>query len=123
VLDQNITTSNPQTTPEPHGPGLHAQFSISWRWSGARTQLRSIRVKHLARNARVRVRCVGKHCPRLGASARGPRRVASMLRKLAGHRLRAGQSLLITVTAPHHSAERIVLDIRKGRKPSAKLVR
>ncbi len=46
-----------------------------------------------------------------------------MLRKLGGRRLRAGQSLLITVTAPRHAAERIVLAIRNGRKPSARLLR
>lgn len=123
VLDQTITTSNPETTPNPSGRrALHARFVISWRWNGAVTLLRSIRVTHLPRDARVAVHCVGKHCPRLGARAKGPRKVAAMLRKLAGRRLRAGQSLLITVTAPRHSAERIAVRIRNGRKPSARLV-
>ena len=48
VLDQNITTSNPQTTPNPSGRrAIHARFTISWRWNGATTTLRSIRVQHL----------------------------------------------------------------------------
>jgi hypothetical protein len=124
VLDQTITTSNPQTTPSPSGRrALHATFVISWRWKGASTLLRSIRVKRLLRNARVAVSCSGKHCPKLRASARGPRKAAALLRKLAGRRLRAGQSLLITVTAPRHAAERIALRIRKGLKPSARLLR
>jgi hypothetical protein len=124
VLDQTITTSNPQTTPSPSGRrALHATFVISWRWKGASTLLRSIRVKRLLRNARVAVSCSGKHCPKLRASARGPRKAAALLRTLAGRRLRAGQSLLITVTAPHHAAERIALRIRKGLKPSARLLR
>lgn len=124
VFDQNITTSNPQTTPRPSGPGaLHAQFTISWRWSAATTLLRSIRVRGLPRNARVRVRCVGKHCPRLGFAAKGPRKVHSKLRTLAGRHLRAGQTLLITVTARHHRAERIALDILDGHKPSARLLK
>ena len=81
-----------------------------------------MRVKRLARNARVVVRCAGKSCPKLRASAKGPRRVSALLRKLAGRRLRAGQSLLITVTAPRRAAERIAVRIRHGRKPSARLL-
>jgi len=123
VLDQAITTSNPQTTPKPRGRGLHAQFMISWSWSAATTILRSIRVAHLPRNARVSVHCAGKHCPRLRASAKGPRKVARMLRRLAGRRLTAGQALFITVTARRHKAERIVCHIRDGLKPSARLLR
>ncbi|HEX3688739.1 MAG TPA: hypothetical protein VHV28_03555 [Solirubrobacteraceae bacterium] len=124
VLDQNITTSNPQTTPNPSGRhALHARFVISWHWDGAVTLLRSIHVTHLPRNARVAVHCAGKHCPRLRASAKGPRKVAAMLRKLAGRRLRAGQSLLITTTAPRHKAERIAVRIHDGLKPSARLLK
>jgi hypothetical protein len=124
VLDQTITTTNPQTTPNPSGRrALHARFVISWHWDGASTLLRSIRVTHLLRGARVAVHCVGRHCPRLRAGAKGSRRVAKMLRKLGGRRLRAGQSLLITVTAPRRQAERIAVRIRDGLKPSARLLR
>jgi hypothetical protein len=124
VYDNTITTSNPQTTPNPRGHrALHARFVISWHWTGATTLLRSIRVTHLLRNARVAVHCAGKHCPRLRASARGPRKVAKMLHKLGGRRLRAGQSLLITITARRYTAERIRLQIRNGRVPLAKLLR
>jgi hypothetical protein len=123
VLDQTITTSNPQSTPAPSGPrALHARFVISWRWNGATTLLRSLRVKNLPRNAHVSVRCAGKHCPRLRASAKGARKVATMLRKLGGRRLRAGQALFITVTAPRHAAERIVVHIRDGHPPAARLL-
>ena len=69
------------------------------------------------------VRCAGKRCPRLRAAATGPRKVAALLSRLAGRRLSAGQTLLITVTQPHHSAERIALGIRNGRKPSARLLK
>jgi hypothetical protein len=124
VLDQTIATSNPQTTPNPSGRGaLHARFTISWRWDGALTVLRSIGVAHLPRDARVAVRCAGARCPRLRASATGPRKVAKLLRRLGGRRLTAGQRLLITVTAPRHRAERIVLGIRNGRKPTARLIK
>jgi hypothetical protein len=124
VLDQTITTSNPQTTPKPAGRGsLRTQFVIKWHWRGATTTVVWIHVKHLTRHARVTVHCAGKHCPRLGASARGIRRVKAMLHALWGRRLRVGQSLLLTVTAPRHRAERIALVIRNGRKPRAKLLR
>jgi hypothetical protein len=123
VFDQNITTSNPQTTPAPSGRRTpHARFVISWRWRGATTVLRSIRVEHLARSARVALRCAGRHCPRLRAGARGPRRVRKMLHKLAGRRLRSGQSLLITVTVSHQRPERIRLQIRNGQVPLARLL-
>jgi hypothetical protein len=123
VFDQAITTSNPQTTPNPKGRhALHARFVISWRWTGATTVLRSLRVTHLARGARVAVRCSGKHCPRIKASATGTGKIAKMLRRLAGRRLRAGQTLLITVTARRHTSERVAVTIRNGQKPSARLL-
>jgi hypothetical protein len=124
VLDQTITTSNPQTTPAPSGRRtLHARFTISWRWSGATTVLRSIRVAKLPRNAHVAVRCAGRRCPRIRAGASGPRRVATLLHRLGGRRFRAGQRLLITVTAPRRRAERIELQIRDGRLPRARLLK
>jgi hypothetical protein len=124
AFDDTITTSNPQTTPSPKGrDALHARFVISWRWSGATTVLRSLRVTHLLRGARVEVRCRGKHCPRIRGSATGAGKVATMLRRLGGRRLRAGQALLITVTARRHAAERIAVTIRNGHKPSARLLR
>jgi hypothetical protein len=124
VFDQAITTSNPQTTPNPKGRhALHARFVISWRWNGATTVLRSLRVTHLLRGARVAVRCSGKHCPRIRGAATGARKVAAMLRRLGGRRLRAGQTLLITVTARRHTAERIAVTIHNGHKPSARLLR
>jgi hypothetical protein len=70
----------------------------------------------------VSVRCVGRHCPRLRAAATGLRKVAALLSRLGGLRLSAGQSLLITVTAPHHTPERVALGIRSGRKPTARLL-
>jgi hypothetical protein len=124
VYDNTITTSNPQTTPNPKGRhALHARFVISWHWEGTHTLLRSIHVTHLLRGARVAVRCAGSHCPRIRASARGPRKVTTLLRGLARRRLGAGQTLLITVTAHRHTAERIAVKIRDGLKPRARLLR
>jgi hypothetical protein len=124
VLDQSITTSNPQTTPVPRSRrAVHARFVISWSWNGRRTSLRSITVQKLTRGARVAVRCLGRGCPRLRVKSAGSRHVGKLLRGLGGKRFRAGDRLRITVTAPRRRPERIELDIRNARQPRARLVK
>ncbi len=124
VLDQTITTSNPQMTPAPRGRhSVRARFVISWSWSGPHTVLRSIRVGHLPRDARVTVGCRGRGCPKLHLYAVSARRIVRLLRALAGKRLRAGDIVRITVTAPHSRAERIELRVRDGAEPQARLAR
>jgi hypothetical protein len=124
VLDQTITTSNPQTTPTPRSRrAVHARFVISWSWNGPHTELRSIKVQKLTRSARVAVRCLGRGCPRLKVKSAGSRHVGRLLRALGGKRFRAGNRLRITVTAPHRQAERIELDMRNNRQPRARLVK
>ena len=124
VLDQTITTSNPQVTPPGRGAGaIHAEFLISWHWQGRTTELRSITVRHLPRIATITVRCTGRGCPRLTDTRAGARRSGRLLRALGGRRLRAGDRLLITVTAARHRAERIRLTIRNNRVPLAALLR
>lgn len=122
VFDRTITTSNPQLTPKP-GRGVKARFELSWRWKGARTVLRSITVRKLPRTARVRAHCSGRHCPKLKVKTVRAKRVRTLLRELGGRTFRAGNHLLITVTAPHRRTERIQLTIRAGHKPIARLVK
>jgi hypothetical protein len=55
-----------------------------------------------------------------GVSAR---HVGRLLRALRGRRFTAGDTLLITVTAPHRRRERVTLRIRDNRMPRARLVR
>jgi hypothetical protein len=124
VLDQTISTSNPQTTPVPRSRrAVHARFVISWSWNGPRTLLRSIKVQKLTRSARVAVRCLGRGCPRLKVRSASSRHVRKLLRGLGNKRFRAGNRLRITVTAPHRTAERIELDMRNNRQPRARLVK
>jgi hypothetical protein len=124
VLDQTITTANPQTTPVPRSRrAVHARFVISWSWNGKHTLLRSIAVHKLTRGARVAVRCLGRGCPRLKVEAAGSRHVGRLLRGLDGKRFRAGNRLRITVTAARRRPERIELDIRNSRQPRARLVK
>jgi hypothetical protein len=124
VLDQTITTSNPQTTPTPRGGGsVHARFVISWSWNGRHTLLRSIKVQKLTRSAHVAARCLGRGCPRLRVKSASSRRVGKLLRALGGKRFASGNRLRITVSAPHRRAERIELDIRNNRQPRARLLK
>ncbi len=124
VLDQTITTSNPQTTPVPKsGRAVHARFVISWSWNGAHTTLRSITVAKLPRNARLSVSCAGRGCPRLKVRSASAHRVSKLLHGLGGKRFRAGDKVHLTVTAPRHRAERIELQIRTGRLPGARLLK
>ena len=124
VLDQTITTSNPQTTPVPKsGRAMHARFVISWSWNGKHTTLRSITVQKLPRNAHLSVRCQGRGCPRLEPRSAGARHAGKLLHALSDKRFRAGDELHITVTAPRRRAERIELQIRNGRLPKARLLK
>jgi hypothetical protein len=124
VLDQTITTSNPQTTPVPRSRrAVHARFVISWSWNGTRTSLRSITVQKLTRSAHVAVRCLGRGCPRLKVRSASSRHVGTLLRGLRGKRFRAGDRLRITVTQPRRQAERIELQMRDNRLPRARLLK
>ncbi len=122
VLDRYISTFNPQLTPLPRHRGtVRARFLLSWRWSGRSTTLRSASVRHLPRNATVTIACRGHGCRHVPGRAGGRRAVARLLRGLGGHRFRSGDRIRITVTAPRRRAERILLRIRNGHIPSARL--
>jgi hypothetical protein len=121
VLDQRISTFNPQLTPLPRR-GVKARFVISWRWAGAVTHLRSITVRKLPRHGRLAVRCRGPRCPRLTIRSTGARHAARLLRALRRRRFHAGDTLRLTVTAPHRRPERILLTVRKGAQPTARLL-
>jgi hypothetical protein len=121
AYDQTITTSNPLVTPRP-AKGVRAQFVMQWRWTGARTTLRSVAVRKLPRRAGVRVSCAGRGCPKLRIRSASGRRVKRLLSGLAGRRFRAGDKLRFTVTAPHMKSERIQVTIRNNRIPQARLL-
>jgi hypothetical protein len=122
VLDQTITTSNPQTTPSPRGSrAIHARFVISWRWSGRTTVLRSITARGLPRRGAIAVRCAGKRCPGLSPARASDARAGRLLRGLAGRRFSAGDRVQIAVTERGHRAERIELAFRAGREPLVRL--
>jgi hypothetical protein len=124
VLDQQITTSNPLTTPVPRSHRtVHARFVIGWHWKGRSTRLLRISARHLPRRSVVNLKCVGERCPRLGARRAHAARVKTLFRALAGRVFTAGDALLITVAERGHKPERIKLLIRRGKIPLARLLR
>lgn len=122
VLDQYISTFNPQITPLPKGHMVRARFLLSWHWKGRTTRLRSVAVRHLPKDASISVSCRGRGCPHVATSASGARADKRLVRGLGAHPFHAGDRLYLTVTAPRRRPERIVLRIRKDKIPSAKLL-
>ena len=121
VLRRTIVTANPLLTPPPQG-ALRVRFALSARWAAARTTLRSLTPRGLPHAARVTVSCAGAGCPRLSARAQPAARIGVLERALRGRVLRAGDRVLITVTAPGRGRERIAITIRSGRAPQLRLL-
>ncbi len=123
VFDRYISTYNPQVTPVPRGRRrVRARLALSWRWNGRRTALLGVRVRDLPSNAAVSIHCSGRGCPHPASQARGGNNVKRALRGLGGRSFSAGDRLYITLTAPRRRAERIVLRIRNGQIPAARLL-
>jgi hypothetical protein len=111
----------PQPTPIPTPRAKHAlkiKLLMKWSWRYAVTTLRLARVGHFPHSTRLTVSCKGRGCGRPGKlSAAGPRGVHRLLRRLTGHRYRAGDVLTITFTAHGWKRERARITIRNGRLP------
>jgi hypothetical protein len=121
VLVRHITTRNPQLTPVPPR-GLSTQFSLSWRWSGATTRLRSIAARRLPRGAHLTLTCHGPACPKRAHASVPARHAKRLLKRLGDTRYQAGDRLLLVVSAPRRRPERIRLTIRTGKRPAARLL-
>jgi hypothetical protein len=122
VLDQTISTSNPNSAPTPRGRhSVHAHFLFYWRWNAARTELYRMTITGMPRRARLQITCSGRgcHAPTFHTTIAHGRWLVSE----TGHRsFRAGDRLLITVKAPNLKAERIKIMIRNGSKPTTRLL-
>ena len=97
------------------------KITLSWRWDLGRTQLVGIKLGRVRRGMTVRVRCIGRGCPRRALIANA-RRAPSALRALDGLIYHAGDRLLIVITAPGRGPERARVVIRYGRIPRATLL-
>ncbi|MFZ1994469.1 MAG: hypothetical protein WAU75_10185 [Solirubrobacteraceae bacterium] len=111
----------PQPTPIPTPRAKHAlkvKLLMKWSWRFGTTTLRSARVGRFPHSTRLRVSCKGRGCGRPAkVSAAGPKGVRRLLRRLTGHRYRAGDVLTITFTARGWKRERARITIRDGRLP------
>jgi hypothetical protein len=111
----------PQPTPIPTPRARHAlkvRLLMKWSWRHATTTLRATRVGRFPHSTRLTISCKGRGCGRPGtASAKGPKGVHRLLKRLTGHRYRAGDVLTITFTARGWKRERARIAIRNGRLP------
>jgi hypothetical protein len=123
VLDQEISTLNPVTTPVVTGRHrVRTRLVVSWRWNGRRTLVRSVKSRRVPRHGRVSVRCRGRGCPHLAVTRVSAGRVAKLWRALAHKTFTAGDRLDVTVSSAGLKTERIEFTIRNGRKPGARLL-
>jgi hypothetical protein len=115
----------PIPTPKPRSRSLRVKLTISWTFNRATTRLRKVRVGTFPGRTRLQIQCKGRGCPRHRGkdTAKGIRAVHHLLHALVGRRYRAGTKLILTLQAPGYRQERAELDIRWGRKPSARLLR
>jgi hypothetical protein len=111
----------PQPTPIPTPRAKHAlkvKLLMKWSWRFRTTTLRLTRVGHFPHSTRLTVSCKGRGCGRPAKlSATGPKGVHRLLKRLTGHRYRAGDVLTITFTARGWRRERARITIRNGRLP------
>jgi hypothetical protein len=118
--------STPIPTPLPRPTArhaLHVKVVLTWTWSYRVTRLYKTWIGSFPGHMRLTLRCLGRGCPRVAmASAVGARRVRRMLRDWEGRRFRAGDRLLVTLTAPGYLPERAAVLIRFGQKPHVRLV-
>jgi hypothetical protein len=122
VVKVPVPTPVPQ--PTRRSRALRARLNLSWTWNRATTWLRRVQLGRVPARVGASVRCTGRGCPRpVHVSASRARNVRRLLGRLAGHRYRAGDRLLITLTAPGWKAERVEVTIRLSRLPRLRLLR
>jgi hypothetical protein len=111
----------PQPTPIPTPKARHAlkiKLMMKWSWRFGATTLRLTRVGHFPHSTRLTVACKGHGCGRPAKrTATGPKGVHRLLKRLTGHRYRAGDVLTITFTARGWTRERARITMRNGGLP------
>jgi hypothetical protein len=124
VLDQEISVSNPSTTPKVHRRGeVHTRLVLGWRWRGSRTRARSIHSRGLLRGGEIALTCLGARCPHLSPARASDRHARRLWRELEHRTFHAGDRLVIVFRAPHRRAEPVQPRFRNGAKPTARLLK
>jgi hypothetical protein len=113
--------STPVSTPLPisHAPrALRIKVVMSWTWSGSLIRLRRVKVGRMPGDTHLTLRCQGGGCPRRSnTAAAGARPVRRLLERLAGRRYRAGDILMVKLTAKGYRQERARIFFRDGKTP------
>jgi hypothetical protein len=102
-------------------PRVRVKITISWTWNHTHTRIHKVQVGKLPRRATITLKCSGRGCPMTKRSAKAAH-LKILVRRLAGTRYRAGDVIVITVSAPGRVSERARIKIRNGRKPVAALL-
>jgi hypothetical protein len=119
------TTSPPPPPPVPRGHGhrrrLRVRLRLKWAWNGGHSELVWLKVGRHPRSVSVNVMCQGRGCP-LPALSATSRKLPRLLVALDGRVYRAGDRVVITLTARGYGRERVEVAIRDGRIPRVRLV-
>jgi hypothetical protein len=112
----------PTPSPVPTKPKVKVRLTMSWTWDRAVTHLHRFAVAHLPARSLVTFTCHGRGCPTHRREA-GPKHIRNLTRYLAGRAFRSGDLILITVTQPGHSPERVGIRILYGKLPRVRLMK
>ena len=95
---------------------------IKWSWNHRRTRLVRITVGRMPARTTLSITCRGQGCPahKLHVTSRTLRRQHRTLR--GGKVYRAGDRLLVSLSAPSWRPERARIMIRNGRLPAIELL-
>lgn len=123
---KTATTASPQNVQHRRRLALRhpgRRRRVDRPWEGRITWLRRITMGTFPHGTRLSVRCRGRGCPGgHTTTVTGARRMRRLLRRLRGHRYRAGDTLLISLTASGWRPERAQIRIRRGRLPRVRLL-
>jgi hypothetical protein len=116
----------PIPTPIPRPRARHAlkvKLVLKWTWNYGLTWLDGAKIGRFPRDTRLTLRCLGRGCShRKRATAVGRRRIRRLLRAWRGRRFRAGDHLIVVLSAPGYLPQRAAAIIRYADLPRIKLL-
>ncbi|HWF56613.1 MAG TPA: hypothetical protein VG223_18385 [Solirubrobacteraceae bacterium] len=114
-----VTTVVPVSSAPHH---VRVRVQLRWSWRGRSTRLRRVRFGALPAAVQLSFVCRGRDCPRPGVWTADRHRAGRLARTLRGARFRAGDRILITITAPGLLPERARVLIRRDALPRVQLL-
>ncbi len=122
------TSTTPAPLPSPARHGHHTvrvRAALGWRWAGAITRLRKVRVLHIPAHVLMTATCTGHGCPRRACTRpiTGARRIRRHLLALRGIRFHEGDLWHVSFTRRGWRAQRLLFTFRHGRSPLVAVVR